>query len=167
MNIREAEPDDLPALCEIYNHYVVNTHVTFDLEPFSVPDRQAWFAQYNHNPRHRLFVAESNGKVSGYASSGQFRAKPAYDESVETTIYLSPDAVGQGLGRPLYTHLLESLKDAAVHRCYGIIALPNEASVKLHLSLGFVEVGHLYEVGYKFDRYWDTLWLERRQTGCN
>ena len=161
MHIREASQDDLPALCEIYNHYVQHTHVTFDLVPFSVEQRRDWFTQFNKNPRHRLFVTLKDGNVVGYASSSWFRLKPAYDQSVETTIYLAPEATGLGLGRPLYTHLLNSLETADVHRCYGIIALPNDASVKLHKSLGFSEAGQLHEVGFKFDQYWDTLWLER------
>ncbi len=161
MRIREAQSEDLSALCDIYNHYVQHTHVTFDLAPVTVESRTAWFENYNHNPRHRLFVVETAGTVQGYACSSQFRSKPAYDESVETTIYLSPDATGKGLGRPLYTYLLDSLETADVHRCYGIIALPNDASVKLHKALGFVEVGHFHEVGFKFNQYWDTLWLER------
>lgn len=165
MNVREATATDLPALCEIYNHYVKNTHVTFDMTPVTTRQRAGWLAHYNQRSRHRLFVGEAWGEVVGYACSSQFRPRPAYDQSVETTIYLAPDAMGQGYGRMLYSHLLDSLEDTDVHRCYGIIALPNEASVRLHKSLGFAEVGHFHEVGYKFNQYWDTLWLERRQPG--
>ena len=97
-----------------------------------------------------------------FRSSSRFRVKPAYNNSVETTIYLNPDATGKGIGRRLYAALLDELTSTSVHRCYGVIALPNDASVRLHKQLGFTEAGHLTEVGYKFDRYWDTLWLEKR-----
>ncbi len=164
LNIREAEPDDIQALVNIYNHYVLETYVTFDLDPVDVDARLSWLHQYNHNPRHRLFVGISNGEVIGYASSSKFRIKPAYDQSVETTIYLSPGAQRNGFGAQLYEHLLSSLDDADVHRCYGIIALPNDASVALHARFGFSEAGKLSEVGYKFGQYWDTLWMERTAT---
>lgn len=164
LNIREAVPDDIRALVNIYNHYVLETHVTFDLDPVDVDARLSWLKQYNRNPRHRLFVGISNNEVIGYASSSQFRIKPAYDLSVETTIYLSPEAQGNGFGAQLYEHLLRSLDATDVHRCYGIIALPNDASVALHARFGFVEAGKLTEVGYKFEQYWDTLWMERTPT---
>lgn len=164
LNIREAVPDDIHALVNIYNHYVLQTHVTFDLDPVDVDMRLSWLEQYNQNPRHRLFVGVSNNEVIGYASSSKFRIKPAYDQSVETTIYLSPQAQGNGFGAQLYEHLLRSLDETDVHRCYGIIALPNEASVALHARFGFIEAGKLTEVGYKFGQYWDTLWMERTST---
>ncbi|MBD3649320.1 MAG: N-acetyltransferase family protein [Pseudomonadales bacterium] len=161
--IRAAEAGDIPALTEIYNHFVINTHVTFDTEPFSPLDRQAWFDRYQDNARHQLLVAvdHASGEILGYTTSGQLRPKKAYDTSVETTVYLHPENVGQGIGSKLYAALFDRLANEDVHRCYGIIALPNEASIALHESFGFTRVASLTEVGRKFDQYWDVIWMEK------
>jgi len=161
LRIRDAVPGDAEALAGIYNHYVLNTPITFDLEPVSRDNRLTWMAQFD-NPRHRLMIGEVDDRIVGYACSTRFRTKPAYDRSVETTIYLQHEAGGQGYGRALYGSLLDALATTDTKRCYGVIALPNDASVGLHKQFGFIEVGHLTEVGYKFDQYWDTLWLEKR-----
>jgi phosphinothricin acetyltransferase len=107
-------------------------------------------------------VAERARAIQGYASSRAFRERAAYDRSVETSIYLAPDAVGHGLGSRLYGQLLETLEaESRVHRAYGGVALPNEASVALHLRLGFKQVASFSEVGFKFGRFWDVVWFER------
>src|SRR5262245_44399844 len=87
IRIRASTLDDLPALTAIYNHYVVNTPITFDIEPFTVAQRMEWFETHGARGRHRLLVAEENGTVVGYAATGPFRAKRAYETSVETSIY--------------------------------------------------------------------------------
>lgn len=161
--IREATSDDAQQLADIYNHYVRETHITFDLEPVDRANREQWITAYNRNPRHRLFVGIDDGDIIGYASSSQFRYKPAYDLSVETTIYLDHRRTGKGYGTRLYQHLLDSLGQTDVHRYYGIIALPNDASVDLHRRFGFQDRGILTEVGYKFKKYWDTLWMEKSE----
>lgn len=163
IEIRTATEADLPALTDIYNHYVVNTHITFDTEPFEPLDRQVWFNSYASTGRYRLLVATSGGtgEILGYACSGQLRPKAAYDTSVETTVYLHPDEVGKGTGSKLYESLLTQLAYEDVHRCYGLIALPNDASIALHTNLGFIQVAHLNQVGRKFDKYWDVVWMEK------
>lgn len=158
--VREARDEDSQRLTDIYNHYVINTHVSFDTEPVNAPARRKWLSHYNRNPLHRLFVGTANGQVVGYSSSSEFRPKPAYYRSVETTIYLAPEALGNGWGKRLYQHLIDQLTSTDVKRCYGIIALPNDASVTLHAELGFHEVAHLTDVGFKFNKFWDTLWME-------
>src|ERR1700753_2232809 len=102
ISIRAANRADIPRLTEIYNHYVVHTPVTFDLEPYTVEKRMEWFEQFAETGRHRLLVAEENGVVMGYVGSTRFRTKAAYNTTVETTIYTAPEAVGKGLGRKLY-----------------------------------------------------------------
>src|SRR5215470_12754490 len=129
--IRPALRSDLPRLTEIYNHYVIHTPITFDLEPYTVERRAVWFEQFAPAGRHRLVVADEDGLVIGYAGTTQFRVKPAYDTTVETTIYCSQEAVGKGVGRMLYATLFEALAGEKVNRIVGGYTLPNPASVKL------------------------------------
>ena len=89
--IRSAALDDIPALTALYNHYIENTAITFDLEPWTVERRQEWFKQFGASGRHQLVVAEAGGEVLGYACSTKFRPKAAYDTTVETTIYVRHD----------------------------------------------------------------------------
>jgi phosphinothricin acetyltransferase len=161
VEIRHAAADDLPALTGIYNHYVEHSPATFDIEPFSVEARRSWFRHYAPTGAHRLVVAVDGSAVIGYASSSQFRQKAAYDPSIEVTVYLSPDATGCGIGSTLYRRLFADLASEPLHRAYAAITLPNPASVALHRRFGFAEIGTMTEVGRKFDRWWDVLWMER------
>lgn len=162
VTIRPAGREDLPALVTIYNHYVSETAITFDTDPFSVDARRPWFDSFRESSRYRLLVADRQGAVAGYASSSCFKKRKAYDVSVETTIYLDPLAVGSGIGIALYGELLRELvAHPELHRAYGGIALPNDASVALHQKLGFEHVGTYREVGRKFGRYWDVAWYEK------
>ena len=162
MQIRPATPSDLPDLVRIYNHYVTNTHFTFDTKPFTTGGRRSWFEDFAGSGPYRLLVAEVESEIAGYTSSTRFRPKRAYRTSVETTVYLDPRHIGRGLGSRLYGELLESLvSERQVHRAYGGVALPNPASVALHERLGFQLVGTFREVGHKFQRFWDVSWYER------
>jgi phosphinothricin acetyltransferase len=159
--IRPAREADLTTLTRIYNHYVETSHVTFDVRPFRVDERRTWFEQFSTTGRHRLLVAEVDDVVVGYASSHGLRPKPAYETSVEVTVYVHHERVGAGLGRSLYEGLLTVLTNEDVHRAYGGVALPNDASVALHERLGFREIGTYEEVGRKFGRYWSVRWFEK------
>src|ERR1041384_3609050 len=132
LRLRPAVRDDLPRLTEIYNHYVIHTPITFDLEPYTVERRVTLFEQFALTGRHRLLVAEENGLVIGYAGTTQFRVKPAYDTTVETTIYCSQEAVGKGVGRILYTALFEALGGENINRIVGGYTLQNPGSAKLN-----------------------------------
>jgi phosphinothricin acetyltransferase len=159
--IRPGGERDLPALVVIYNHYVETTHITFDTEPFTVETRRPWLERFAETGCHRLLVAERAGRAVGYASSLPFRDKPAYDRSVETTIYLEAGAVGAGLGKRLYGELIDALRDDPLaHRAYAGVTLPNTRSIALHERMGFEPVGIFREAGYKFDAFWDVSWLE-------
>jgi phosphinothricin acetyltransferase len=106
-------------------------------------------------------VAVDSDDVVGFATSSRFRAKAAYDTSVETTVYCAPNGVGRGVGTALYRRLFDVLAAEDVHRAYAGIALPNDQSVALHRKLGFAPVGTYREVGRKFGAYWDVQWFER------
>lgn len=162
MIVRGAAESDLPALTEIYNHYVRTSPATFDLEPFTVAQRREWFSHYAPAGRYRLLVAEDAGEILGYATSGRWRPKPAYETTVETTVYLHSEATGRGIGRVLYDRLFAELGREDVWRAVAGIVPPNGPSVRLHLGAGFREVGCFTEVGRKFDRWWDVVWFERK-----
>ena len=160
--IRPATDGDLEAINDLYNHYVQETHVTFDEEPVTMEARREWFSHYGASGRHRLFVAtREEGHVIGYASSSRFRPKPGYATSVETSIYVAPEATGKGFGLKLYTALFQALEGQDLHRAYAGIALPNPASIALHERFGFKRVAHFSEQGRKFGRYWDVDWFEK------
>lgn len=163
--IRNGESGDLNRLVEIYNHYVTETHITFDTDVFLVTDRIQWFNQFAESGPHQLLVAVAADGIAGYATSTRFKTRAAYNTSVETTIYLDPGRRGQGIGARLYGELLDRLvAEPRVHRAYGGVALPNDASVALHRKLGFEHVGSYHEVGYKFDKFWDVHWFEKDMT---
>jgi phosphinothricin acetyltransferase len=161
VRVRPATPRDLARLCEVYNHYVAEGAITFDIEPFTPDERRSWYDAHTTGPGHRLLVAEDAGTVVGYAGTGPFRSKRAYDTTVETTIYVVPEALGHGIGRALYTALFEALTGEDVHRAVAGVTLPNPASLVLHERFGFREVGVFRENGRKHGRYWDVMWLER------
>ncbi|TAN31576.1 N-acetyltransferase family protein [bacterium] len=161
VDVRPAAEHDLGALNAIYNHYAAETHYTFDVEPIPMDARREWFSHYAGTGRYRLLVADLGGQVVGYACSGRFRPRPGYATSVETSVYLSPEAVGRGAGSRLYEELFKSLENEDVHRAYAGIALPNPASVALHERFGFKRVAHFTEQGRKFGRFWDVGWFEK------
>src|ERR1700719_1223833 len=158
VRIRAAQHEDLARINEIYNYYVVNTPVTFDVEPYTMERREAWFSQFATTGRHRLLVAEENEVVIGYAGTTRFRPKAAYETTVEVTIYCAPEAVAKGIGKRLYAELFASLKGEDVHRFVAGYALPNVATEALHRRFGFEVVGVFRENGRKFGKYWDVCW---------
>src|SRR5260370_34954089 len=102
VEVGAAMESDLAAVNDVYNQYVTETHYTFDVEPMTVDARHEWFTHYGVAGRYRVMVAVSEGIVIGYAGSSRFRAKPAYETSVETTVYLTPAQVGRGAGPRRY-----------------------------------------------------------------
>jgi phosphinothricin acetyltransferase len=160
--IRHAEQGDLPELLAIYNHYVVHTPITFDIEPRTLAQRQEWFDEFAKAGKYQCFVAADHGRPLGWVCSARFKEKAAYSSTIETSIYLAPDMAGKGIGRRLYRTLFEALADQDIHRAFGGITLPNEASVALHRSVGFEHVGTYPEVGRKFGKYWDVALYLRK-----
>ena len=161
ISIRPAEVDDLPRLLDIYNHYVVHTPITFDLEPVTLEARRVWFEQFAKTGRHRLLVAERAGAVQGYVASHEFRPKRAYETTVEPSVYCAPEACGQGVGLALYEAMFDALAREDIRSYVAGITLPNEASLRLHRRFGFSAVGVMHGVGRKFGTYWDVAWYEK------
>src|SRR5882672_5424659 len=140
LRIRQATRVDLPSLTEIYNHYVLNTAITFDLEPYTVERRTAWFEQFGSSGRYRLLLAEDETGVVGYAGTTRFRPKAAYETTVETTIYCAPGANGKGIGSRLYSSLFEAVSGEDIRSIVAGYTVPNPASVALHARFGFKPV---------------------------
>jgi len=160
--VRPAALEDLPRLTEIHNHYVLNTHITFDVRPYQPEQRVAWFGDHCDGRRYRMVVADDPaGGVLGYACTGRFRTKEAYDTTVEISIACHPDAVGRGLGTALYRALFDAIAGQDIHRIVAGIAQPNPASNALHRRFGFQPVGTFTDAGRKFGKFWDVLWMER------
>lgn len=159
--VRPARSADLSAIVAIYNHWVKESPVSFDLEPTTIDAKSPWFATFAETGRWRILVAEVDGAVAAYAYSHQHRARAAYDRSVETSVYVEPGRLGLGLGRTLMVHLLQELEREDVHRAFAGVTLPNDASVALHESLGYRPIGTFSDAGFKFGRYWSVAWFER------
>jgi phosphinothricin acetyltransferase len=160
--IRPASVADLPRITEIHNYYAQHTHIVFDVRPFSAEQRIPWFNEHTNNGRHRTLVAEdSDGKIVGYTATGSFRAKEAYETTVEVSIACSPESVNRGIGAQLYQTLFSLLEREDVHRVVAGIAQPNAASNALHERFGFQKVGTFTQVGRKFGKFWDVLWMEK------
>lgn len=158
MRLRAATTQDAAALAAIYAFYVTDTAVTFEIEPPSSEEMRARMEAVAE--RYPWIVAESeDGEIAGYAYACPFRARAAYRFAVETTVYLRPESAGRGLGRRLCEPLLATLEAQGYTQAVAAIALPNEASVRLHERLGFSHAGVYSEVGYKLGRWLDVgLW---------
>jgi phosphinothricin acetyltransferase len=167
ITIRRVEQGDLPALLDIYNHYVLNTAITFDIEPRTLAQRQVWLDTFKPAGRHQCFVAVADSKPIGWACSGKYREKAAYDTTVEMSVYIAPEAGGRGLGRRLYQTLFDALRGEDIHRFYAGVTLPNDASVALHKAFGFEQTGFQPEVGRKFGKYWDVAVFMRGFEGIS
>jgi phosphinothricin acetyltransferase len=164
--VRDAVEGDLSQIAAIYNHEIAHSIATFDLDP---PTPTYWHEKLrgSHPGDHLLVAVETAGEaegVVGYAYSWSYRPRPAYDWTRETSIYLDPSVRGKGIGRILYSALLDTLTASGVHTAVGLVALPNPSSERLHLSCGFEHIGTMREVGHKFDRWIDVAWYQKMLT---
>ena len=159
--IRPAAASDLPALLALRNWYIAHSFATCDEIPLTPADLENWFTQFGDGP-HRLFVATAqDGDVLGYCSSQGYRPHPSFASTVETSIYVNPEAKGRGIGLVLYERLFSALSGEGLHRAVAGIALPNEASVRLHERVGFRRVGVFSEYACKRGRRISSQWMER------
>jgi L-amino acid N-acyltransferase YncA len=157
--IRAAAAEDAAAIAAIYAPYVRDTVITFEIDP---PDAAEMRRRLAAGQRYPWLVAEAGGRVLGYAYASEHRVRAAYRWNVETTVYLDAAAQRQGLGRRLYAALFALLRQQGLYNAYGIITLPNTASVGLHEHLGFVPVGVFPGTGYKHGAWYDVGWWELR-----
>lgn len=160
MHLRDAIPDDAPAIAAIYNPYITDTTISFEEEPVHDAEMARRVAEVQAAGLPWL-VAEADGAVIGYAYATKWRVRHAYRHSVESSVYLAPAAARRGVGTALYEALLERLRAGGYHLVIGGIALPNAASVALHEKMGYEKAAHFKEVGYKFGRWLDVGYWQK------
>lgn len=162
-NVRSASIEDLAEIAEIYNYYVTNSVVTFDETRKS---RRVWVSKLTYSEKHSMpfIVAEApSGQILGYAMVTPWRQKRAFRFTVELSIYLGPAATQKGLGKVLLSELIEQCRQNGIKEMIAVISDQGaEASMRLHQSLGFVEVGRMGRVGFKFNRWLGTVLLQKR-----
>ncbi len=160
--IRPFHIKDTEELLDIYNYYVLNTIVTFDITPLTLNTFKEKLTKINKDFPFLIF--EENNEILGYAYGSKWRPKPAYNKTVETTVYVKNGFGGKQIGSKLYNDLLTILKSQNYHIALGGLTLPNEASVKLHEKFGFQQVSHFKEVGRKFDTWLDVGFWQLKLT---
>ena len=149
--IRPVHIHDAQELLEMYNYYVINTTVNFDIEPLSL---KTFTDKLNIiTADYPFIVFEENNEILGYAYGSRFRPRAAYNYVAESTVYVKHTAHGKQIGSKLYAELIKLLKETDLHTVLGVLTIPNEASIKLHEKFGFEQVANLKEVGLKFGEW--------------
>jgi L-amino acid N-acyltransferase YncA len=157
--LRSATEADLPAILDIYNEVILNTTAVYSEQPHTLQMRKDWYDDRVKNS-FPVYVAEINGKVAGFSSFGHFRVWPCYRYTVEVSVYVEASFRGRGISKILLAALIKRATEMNMHAVIAGISADNEASLNLHRSLGFEEVAHFKEVGYKFGRWLDLKFLE-------
>ena len=166
--IRVVKETDAVHIAKIYNHYILNTLITFEEQPL-IPEELLERIK-SVTAEYPWLVYEDNGRVVGYAYATRWKERSAYRHTVEVAIYLDVQDIGKHIGSRLTAALLDELRNRKIHSVLAGIALPNTASVKLCEKFGFAMVGQLKEVGYKFDQwvdvgYWELILDDGAATG--
>jgi L-amino acid N-acyltransferase YncA len=159
--IRSAQPRDLAAITAIYDHAVRHGTASFEIEP---PNQEEMTRRYEalRAGGYPYLVAEPAGEVMGYAYAGPYRARPAYDWSVEDSIYIAPQAQRQGIGGALLERLIAEAEAGGFRQMIAVIGdSTNTASIELHRRAGFRMVGTFDNVGFKFGRWLDSVLMQR------
>ncbi len=161
MQVRPATRDDLPAIHAIYNEAVLNTTASYDYEPRPFDYRVGWF-QEHEKQRLPVFVATNEqSQVVGWSSLSRYHDRKGYQFTVENSVYVAAESRGRGIGSLLMPPLIDSARHLGLHAIIAAIDAENEASVRLHARFGFVTVGHFKQVGFKFGRWLDVVYMER------
>jgi phosphinothricin acetyltransferase len=156
--VRNAAPEDAEEIAAIYNHFVLNSTITFEEEPVTAAEMARRINEIQSGSLPWL-VASGDGRLTGFAYAQKWKARAAYRHSVEVTVYVRPGFGKAGIGSQLYSRLFAALRSLGIHAVIGGVALPNDASLRLHQKFGFEKVAHFRQVGFKFDRWIDvTYW---------
>ncbi len=156
--IRLATESDADKMLAIYTPVVLDTAISFELEP---PTEDEFRERIRNTLKITPWLAcEMDGEIAGYAYAGQYRPRPAYQWSVEVTVYVNASFRRRGVARALYTSLFECLRVQGYHSAYAAVALPNPASIAVHENMGFKSIGIFHSVGYKHGKWHDSGWWE-------
>lgn len=160
MNLRRVDFGDTSQIVEIYNYYIQNTHHTFETESVSRAEMQKRIGEISEI--YPYLVAEEGGEILGYAYATRYKARSGYRHSVEVSVYVKNNVHQKGIGTRLYQKLFDELSPTEIHAIIAGIALPNDASIRLHEKFDFEKVAHFREVGFKFGKwidvgYWELL----------
>ncbi len=159
VNVRRARRDDCPDILAIYNEAVLTTTASYDFEPRTLEHRLAWFDAHVKQD-FAMFVAEEQGRVIGWSSLSPYHDRAGYRFTSENSIYIAAHRRGQGLGSKLLAPLLEAARLRGLHTVIAVIDASNEASLRLHQKFGFVQCGHFRQVGHKFERWLDVVYMQ-------
>ena len=159
MIIRSATRADLPAINDIYNHYVLHSTCTYQEEPATMAEREAWFNI--HGPEHPVTVLELDGQIAGWGSLSKFHPRSAYRFTVENSVYVHHELHRRGIGAALMQDLLRRATELKLHTIIAGIDTEQTPSLALHRKFGFVEVAHLKQVGFKFNRWLDVIYMQK------
>jgi L-amino acid N-acyltransferase len=161
LTLRLAAPGDLDAINAIYNHYVLVSTCTYQTEPETAADRRAWFDA--HDPaRHPVTVAEEeDGRIAGWGSLSSHKSRCGYRHSVESSVYVHHERHRRGVGSALLADLLARAIALGHHTVVAGIDTEQEPSLRLHERFGFEQVAHFRQVGRKFGRWLDVIYMQR------
>ncbi|CCN33765.1 putative Phosphinothricin N-acetyltransferase [Vibrio nigripulchritudo MADA3029] len=159
MEIRYIESQDIEAITNIYNYFIANSTATFEERSISPDEMNSRVGKVQGQGLPWIVILDSE-RVVGYAYAGLWHARSAYRFTTESTIYVSPNASGRGVGKKLYSHLISILKARGMQSVIGVVSLPNASSVALHKSLGFTQVGEFKKVGTKFGDWIDVSYWQ-------
>ena len=161
MQIRPATHADLPGILEIYNDAVLNTTATYDYEPRTLEQRTQWFEE-RQKDGYPVFVAiADDGQVAGWSALNPYHSRFGYRFTSENSVYVAAQRRGQGIGKLLLLPLIDGAKTRGLRAIIAAIDAENDASIRLHARFGFEKVGHFKQVGFKFDRWLDVVYMER------
>ena len=156
--IRLARIEDLAAINDIYNDFVIQSTSTYPEEAESAESRRAWFDR--HGPAHPITVAELDGRVVGWGALSPFHARSAYRFTVETSVYVDHRHHRRGIGDGLLADLIVRARALDHRTIIAAIDASQEASIAIHARHGFSKAGNLMQVGYKFDRWLDVVYMQ-------
>ncbi len=159
--IRPARRDDVPAILAIYNDAVARTTASYDYEPHPLELRLAWFDEHCRDGFPIFVAVDPALGVVGWSSLSRYHAKPGYRFTVENSVYVADGHRGRGVGGQLLAPLLEAARTRGFHAILAVIDSDNAPSIRLHAKFGFTEVGRFRQIGFKFDRWLDVVYLER------
>ncbi len=160
LNIRPATESDLDAILEIVNHNILHSSSIYDYEPRTFEEQKKIWEEKKHQ-NFPLIIAEIEGKIAGFGTFGTFRFKEGYKFTVEHSVYVSHDFQGKGIGKQLLAELINLAKHQNYHCMIGVIDASNVNSILFHQQFGFENVGELKEVGFKFDKWLDVVFMQK------